>query len=282
MRNAPLLVIALLATACSSRTAYYAEPVAYDDYSMLEQETVVVTSSTGYRARNEAARGPSAVAGLPVAAPAAAYEPAAQPQEFASADGMVDVGAAEPAPDANEVNAARLLVYTAQVTLAIYDVAATQEAALAVIEDLGGYASQRSSTYVVFRVPASEFRTALDALDDLGDVLSLDWQAADVSEEYRDIDIRLQNALEMRERLQALLDRATTVQDMLYIEQQIERLTLEIELYRGQLRSLSDQIAYSTITLSFSRVTVSDVPTNDYRLPFPWLNTLGLEQLLAM
>jgi hypothetical protein len=275
----PLALCALLAACGGAGSSYSTWDAWGGDAEELEStgavraESVVLTAGSAPRARS-GGRASGAMAPPPMQAAAPA------PAMIAQADGAPPM---EPPDDPQaDSRPTPLLIYTAQMTLAIYDVAATQDAALAAVEAMGGYASERSTNYVVFRVPAERFREALDTLDDLGDVLSLDWQASDVSEQYRDLDIRLANALEMRGRLQALLDRATDVEDMLYIEQQLERITLQIEQLRGALRVLSDQIAYSTITVSFSRLTTSDVPTHEFRLPFPWLQTLGLERLLSM
>lgn len=175
-----------------------------------------------------------------------------------------------------------LLIYTGQVVLAVFDVTATQDRALATIEAFGGYSSQRNAQQMVFRVPAEKFREALDALKKLGDVLRLDWAAQDVGEEYRDLQIRLKNNLDMRERLLVMLAGAKEVEDALAVEQQLERITLEIERINGQLRSLQDRLAYSTISIQFSPIAVTQVPKSDYRLPFPWLNQLGLEFLMQL
>lgn len=277
MRRVLFLLLASLATACGAASGSYATDQSYGYSDSLDSESYAVAVLESAPSRRSQSR-TSAALPMPPGAPA--------PAELAQAAFVQsDSTASTPleAPPVDDVaRPTPLLIYTAQVTLAIYDVTVTQETALAAIEEIGGYASERNNNYIVFRVPAERFRETLDLIGELGDVLNLDWQASDVSEQYRDLDIRLTNALEMRERLQALLDRATEVEDMLYIEQQLERITLEIERIRGQLRVLADQIAYSTITVYFSRLNVTDVPTNEFRLPFPWLNTLGLERLLAL
>jgi hypothetical protein len=175
-----------------------------------------------------------------------------------------------------------LLIYTGQVVLAVFDVTATQDRALATIESFGGYSSQRNAQQMVFRVPAERFREALDALKKLGDVLRLDWAAQDVGEEYRDLQIRLKNNIDMRERLLVMLAGAKEIEDALAVEEQLERITLEIERINGQLRSLQDRLAYSTISIQFSPIAVTQVPKSDYRLPFAWLNQLGLEFLMQL
>lgn len=191
----------------------------------------------------------------------------------------------ETATDAQETSApgeGLLLIYNGTVVLAVYDVEAKQVESIAMIEQLGGFAAERSAYQLTFRVPAGQFREALDQLATLGDVQSVDWNADDVTEEYRDLDIRLQNSMQMRARLEDLLTRAQTVEEALAIEAELERVTLEIERIRGRLRSLEDMIAYSTIVLAFQQNYVAGVPESAYRLPFNWLNSLGLPNLLSL
>ncbi|MCC7537685.1 MAG: DUF4349 domain-containing protein, partial [Deltaproteobacteria bacterium] len=80
------------------------------------------------------------------------------------------------------------------------------------------------------------------------------------------------------------LERAGNVQDSLVVERELERITTSIEQMRGRLRFLSDRIAFSTITLRFQgRPTESLGPaSSQFRLPFPWLDQLGLSNLLDL
>ncbi|MFU8807393.1 MAG: DUF4349 domain-containing protein, partial [Bradymonadaceae bacterium] len=122
----------------------------------------------------------------------------------------------------------------------------------------------------------------LDELATLGDVIDLSWKAADVSEEVRDLDIRLRNAMEVRGRLQDLLLQAEKVEDALAIEAELERITLEIERILGSLRSLEDRIRYSTIEMLFRPKHTQQTVQKDYMLPFRWLNELGVERLMRL
>ncbi|RAL23985.1 hypothetical protein DL240_07495, partial [Lujinxingia litoralis] len=185
----------------------------------------------------------------------------------------------ESAP-AEQAPAQRLLVYSASLHMAVYQVDTVQQAALALTERLGGYASRRTTQQLTLRIPAEHFRQALDELSRLGEVSHTQWQAHDVSEAYRDLNIRLQNALEVHARMSAILERAQTVEDTLRVEAQLARLTQEIEQLRSQIENLSQQIALSTIDIHFQVRQHAELPADDYLLPFSWLNELGLESLL--
>lgn len=174
----------------------------------------------------------------------------------------------------------QLLIYSGAIILAIYEVAETQDRAVEYVEEIGGYISRRATHSLTIRVPAPRFREAMESLGSLGDVLDRSWEAQDVTDEVRDLDIRLNNAMDLRDRLRALIEEAKTVEDALKIETELERITLEIERIKGMLKSFEDRIAYSTIEVTFRSKGSETVPADDFLLPFRWLNTLGLESLL--
>jgi hypothetical protein len=185
---------------------------------------------------------------------------------------------AEPAPPRTP-----LLIYTAELHLAVFEVQATQRAVLAIARELGGYLDHQDDTRVTIRVPARRFDDAVDRITRVGDVTHRNIQAQDVSEEYRDLGLRLRNAEVVRDRLEQLLARADKVEDALKVQAELARVTAEIESIKGRLRFLDDRIAYSTVTVYFEPRPAEplDQPAV-YRLPFPWLDELGLPTLLDL
>lgn len=190
-------------------------------------------------------------------------------------------GAPEQVADAG--SGGPLLIYEASLNLAVHQVREKMADVIAIADDLGGFLQRQDDTTVVVRVPAQRFREALERVEAVGDVLNRRVTAEDVTERFRDVRIRLRNALEMRDRMAELLQRADTVPDSLTIQRELERLTQEIELYRGQLRAMEDRIAFSTITVMFQPIRVdAEVPRESFRLPFPWLDRLGLPHLMEL
>jgi len=175
-----------------------------------------------------------------------------------------------------------LLIYTAELHLAVYEVERTQEEVLGAIDELDGFLARRSDTTIVVRVPAARFEEALEAIEGAGDVLHRNIEVQDVSEEFRDLAIRIRNAEAMRDRLEQLLQRAESVEDALEIERELQRLTDFIERMKGRQRFLADRIAFSTITIQFSSRATEQPPTDEFRLPFDWLNELGVTRLLSL
>jgi hypothetical protein len=180
---------------------------------------------------------------------------------------------------ANEKHDSQLIVYSARVTMGVYQV----EQGLAAVENLarnmGGYLAQKHDREITVRVPRARFQPTLVAIDKLGDVVHRDIQAEDVSDDYVDTEIRITNARAMQVRLRQLLERAP-VKEALDIEKELARITQELELLEGKMKVLKDRIAYSTITVAFEPRSASIQSRT--RLPFPWLAQIGLPTLLNL
>ena len=144
----------------------------------------------------------------------------------------------------------------------------------------GGYISRRDGSELVCRVPAAQFEAVLVELRSFGRVLRDAVQAQDVTEQHRDLAIRLDNAKRSRDRLLILLEKAEKIEDLLKIESELRRLTEEIETMTAQLQNLESQIAHSTITVSFAMTTRSDEPARRRPSRFGWINSVGAEHVL--
>ena len=173
-----------------------------------------------------------------------------------------------------------MLIYTARVTMAVYQVDQGLAAVEKIAKDMGGYLSLKRDREITIRIPRNRFEPTLAAVDKIGDVIHRDIQAQDVTDEFVDTEIRIKNARAMQVRLKALLEKAP-VKEALEIEKEMRRVTDEIELLEGKLKLLKDKIAYSTITVAFEP-RGSTIQSTRIRLPFPWLGALGLPSLLRL
>lgn len=194
-------------------------------------------------------------------------------------------GKPEPKPGAAETPVGPLLIYSADIHLAVHEVSSTQRAIIAVSKEVGGFLAAQDDTKVTIRVPARRFQEALERCEKAGDVVHRNVQAQDVGEEYRDIAIRLRNAEVVRDRLEELLRQANTVEDALKVQRELGEVTERIETMKGRLRFLQDRISLSTITVWFQPKPVAESLGNASqlsRLPFPWLDELGLQSLLTL
>lgn len=187
-----------------------------------------------------------------------------------------------PAPDATAERGAPLLIYTAHLHLSVDSAEQTLAAIERMTREAGGYLLSQTSTTIAVRIPAARFSPSLDAFIKLGDLLDRNVSARDVTEQFRDLETRLDNARAVRERLAALLARAHDVEDALRVERELARVTEQIELMEGQLKRLRELIAFSTIHVRLSARGPERVHANAFTLPFEWLGGLGLPRLLDL
>jgi hypothetical protein len=146
------------------------------------------------------------------------------------------------------------------------------------VDELGGYLSQRNDQTIVVRIPAEHFDTLVGEVEGMGTVLSRQVRAQDVTAQYRDLRIRIENAERSRQRLLALLEKAEKMEDVLKIETQLTRVTAELESMKGQLRLLADQIALSTLTIELRSNAPPPRPVHTRQWSrFEWINAVGIE-----
>ncbi|MFO0547511.1 MAG: DUF4349 domain-containing protein [Polyangiaceae bacterium] len=175
-----------------------------------------------------------------------------------------------------------ILIYTADFTMGVYEVEKSLNAVDGIAKDAGGYLSRRDDRSITVRIPAEKFNDVVAAIEKIGDVLSRNVVAEDVTAEYRDLEVQLQNQMALRERFEKLLEKAVKVEEALEIERELGRITGEIERVKGRLKLLSDLARYSTITVTFSPKVTAEVQNGPFVLPLPWLRDVGLRRLLSL
>jgi hypothetical protein len=183
----------------------------------------------------------------------------------------------ESGPDAGSQEApqvARQVIYSAGLRLVVVSTAAAQASVKEIAVACGGWMSESDARSITIRVPAAQFDAALERIALLGEVADRNVRAQDVTEQMLELDIRLENAKRMRERLLAHLEKSTKVEDTLRIEAELGRVTLEIESIEGKLRLLRSQVAMSTIRVDFNRPQPA-TRDDGGNLPFQWVSRLG-------
>ena len=130
----------------------------------------------------------------------------------------------------------------------------------AIVAAAGGYIdsthvvrgqNQISDATIVVRVPEDAFGALIPKLSEVGNVTGETTNADDITDRYVDVSARLAAAQALEKRLLALAgDRAASLDQVLSVEHELERVRGEIEGYEGHLRQWNDEIAMSTLTIS--------------------------------
>ena len=147
----------------------------------------------------------------------------------------------------------RKLIKTGSISLEVEQLASAEEAVVGWCHSFGGYvaSSFNHETNAAFtvRIPAVHFDAAMAAAGNLGRVRSRNVSTQDVSEQFYDLQTRLDTRKILRDRLQSYLAQAKNMEDLLHIERELNSTLTEIESMEGRMRRLSNQIDYSTITV---------------------------------
>ena len=104
--------------------------------------------------------------------------------------------------------------------------------------------------WISIRVPDEKFDQALAELRELAvRVKSESTSSQDVTQEYTDLQARLNNAEATEKQYLALLEKATDVQDILSIYESLSRVRQEIEQIKGQMQYLERTSSMSLISV---------------------------------
>ena len=197
---------------------------------------------------------------------------------FAFVDNLgTDSQAVQPAqkPKIDPAQTQRQVVYNAVINVVVERISDSLNQIKTALTNMGGYMQEMSGNSITLKVPAGKLQDAIAEVEKLGEVTLKDIKGTDVTEEMRDLNIRLRNAEQVRERLIKLLDQAEKVEDALKIEKELERITETIELLKGKITYLQNKVAFSTLTIHFN----SPLPQDDITTgtPFYWVHRLGCE-----
>ncbi|MGE8723053.1 DUF4349 domain-containing protein [Leptospira terpstrae] len=142
----------------------------------------------------------------------------------------------------------RMMVYSVNVNLQSKEIEPKVTEIIKLAESYGGYALQYSSNGVVqLKIPAEKLKQFLFTLRNQSQNYSEDVSAKDVTEDYTDTEIRMENAQKMRVRLLEVLKAAKTVEEILKVEAELNKVSESIERWEGRLKYLASSVQLSSV-----------------------------------
>ncbi len=165
-------------------------------------------------------------------------------------------GGQAPAPVPSE----QQVIKTSYISLEVESFQEAADEIGAIARKYGGYVSDssvqdiegRKIGYVTIRVPQKDFENAAKEIEAVGTLQEERVSLEDVTEQYIDLKARLENLKAQEERYLDILDMATTVEDVLKVETQLERIRGNIESLQGTLNYLENRISLSTVQVRLS------------------------------
>ncbi len=135
-------------------------------------------------------------------------------------------------------------------------------------DSLGGYIEE-SSTYngssyygkenrnasLTIRIPAEKLDEFLAEVSQVSNVIRRNESISDVTLQYVDLESHKKALLVEQERLLELLEQAETMEDIISLESRLSEVRYQIESMESQLRTMDNQVSYSTVYLTVQEVT---------------------------
>lgn len=145
----------------------------------------------------------------------------------------------------------RKVIYNASLELQAKQVDSANANLMRIAHRYEGYVLRTGPEKASIRVRSEKLNNALDDIARLGKVRDRKVWGDDVTEEYADLEIRLDNFRKTRLRYLDLLQKANNVEETLKVEKELERLNREIDLIEGKMNRLSHLTDYSTIDVYY-------------------------------
>ena len=169
-----------------------------------------------------------------------------------------------------ETGVERKLIRNGDISLEVSDLEKTQAAIEDWVKEFGGYISssnngEKSSSYTV-RIPSEKFDSAMDAVGALGTLKNKNISTQDVSDQFYDLQSRLETKKVLREKLNGYLRQANSMQDILKVESELNSVQSDIESMEGRLKRLTSQIDFSTISV-YVTLPYKSVQGGGFELP---------------
>ncbi len=156
----------------------------------------------------------------------------------------------------------RKIIYNAHISVETPDIDLFSSQLDAKLAELDGfianfserrYSGDRQTGTWTLRVAAANFAALLTWLDNETHVTRKEVTSQDMTEEFLDLAARAENKRNTEKRLTATLaEQAGSLEDILAMEREIDRVREEIERIEGRRRYLSERVSLSTITLAAS------------------------------
>lgn len=178
----------------------------------------------------------------------------------------------------NENIPSRKIIYNAQISLTVEDIKQGQTTLSQKLNSDEWIENSRiNDTYatVVLRIKSSRLNDFLSSLQSMGKVENYSIESYDVSENYYDNTVKKATLETEQTTLLALLEKATSINDVLAITERLSEIDVELQSINGVLNRYDSLIDYSKVTVSMYTPTTYHEDTFWDKLVYGF--SIGLE-----
>ncbi|SDK23614.1 DUF4349 domain-containing protein [Natronincola ferrireducens] len=174
-----------------------------------------------------------------------------------------------------KIETARKIIQKGRISLEVENFDEVHGKVLELVKESGGYIQLNEVYYysinrenpeeslksgnMELRIPSTGFMEIFEDLKSLGVPIEENTSGIDITETYRDIDNQVENLKIQEERLRDILRRADRVEDLLQVENELNRIRTQINSLSSTLKSYDNLVALSTIELNIRQVKDKNV-----------------------
>lgn len=164
-------------------------------------------------------------------------------------------------------NSARKIIRTVNIDAETEEFDKCVASISAKVQSLGGYMENTSITgrsvneadsmryaNITARVPAKNLDSFVSSVSENSNILNKSESANDVTLSYADTEAHINSLRTEQKRLDELLLQAEDIETIIAIEQRITDVRYELESYESRLRTMENQVVYSTINMNIREV----------------------------
>ena len=202
------------------------------------------------------------------------YDTVEEAEEESKTSVTSESGGLDVQPDQEAAFTEEKLVYTAYLTIQTLTFQESDSYLRSKISEFGGivesestydnnnrwyyYEEKRYGTLtseLTVRIPSANYKAFLASLEGAGGkIVNQSQNVENITKRYNDQSILIESLKTQEERLLAMMDKAETVEDMIYIEQRLSEVQTELNQAKNVLSRMDTDVAYSTIHLTLAEV----------------------------
>ncbi|WP_374329493.1 DUF4349 domain-containing protein [Soonwooa sp.] len=187
-------------------------------------------------------------------------------------------------PESPDLNIDKKIIKSANLDIEVSNIEKAKQGIQESLKKNKGYIqnetfSSRDDRDVVsffIKVPNENFDALINSFSTgLGDLISKNVKSDDVTEEYTDVSIRLNNKLAFLEKYRDLLKQTNSTKDILEIQEKIRALEEEIDSAKGRLKFIDDRVKYSTIDMTIAKIKPQNSVTSKIGFGTKFLDSIS-------
>ncbi len=150
---------------------------------------------------------------------------------------------------------------SASITVEVEEINASHQQLVTLVKEMDGYieydnlSEARGRYYGHIKVPAKQLEATLKKISTLGETTSQSIRQQDVTERLYNQEEELKNLKLFRDKMKALLNRTSSIDEILRIERELNRVQTQIDRIERQLKELHGALDLSSVQVTLKEKT---------------------------